>query len=216
MNENTEVSADLIAPGALEASAEPTGDATPPPVVTPPPAQPPAPAMSEEEIQRLVNQYVSQASPPEDDDDGEETVADYLKKEVARQVAEVTSKMQAQFVPAQAAIAGEQIVTTLRDKYNLTAEEQSELRSVLSEIDPAQRANILVHTKAQENLAALARGRAGMKNPPTPAPSTRTSTGLTYAPGVTEQEIKMYLAFQGKSALDANDIKSLKASGHIL
>lgn len=214
MNEDFEnfVPAHLIEPDAL-------GDGTPPA-----PTEEPTPTagLSAEEINRLVEERIAEMSgggtpppaPVEEEDSGE-TVKDYIDRAVAKIVAEKVGAFQQQFVPAQGAIAGEQVVQTLRGKYTLNAAEEAELRDILNGIAPEQRGLVLVNPKAQENLAAMAKGRASFKTPVTPAPSTTQATGPKFAPGVTEEDVQKYLRFQGRDKLNAEDIKLFKEHGYI-
>lgn len=171
----------------------------------------------------VVQQQVVQAPADEDkieyDDEGQETAASYLKRTikdaVTTAVGQARTQWSEEFMPAQGALAAEAVYNSCVQQYKLSPGEASELRQVLKNVSPQVLARSLDSDEAKKSFASMAKGRAFFNAPPTPAPASRPSTGLQFAEGITQQDIKDYMKWQGIDKLSKVHIDSLKASGHI-
>lgn len=169
--------------------------------------------------QQVVQQVTPVEDKPEYDEDGNETAASYLKRTIKDAVTTAVGQARTQWMdevmPAQGDMASETIYNSVVAQYKLSAEEARELRDVLSNVSPGVLAKSIRNEDAKKSFASMAKGRAFFNAPPTPAPASRPSTGLQFAEGITQQDIKDYMKWQGIDKLSKVHIDSLKASGHI-
>ncbi len=155
------------------------------------------------------------ADPGDENVPDDETIVQAIERVVRKSIAPIQQQFTQQYAST-GAIAGEGIVNSIATQYGLTPEEVKEARAVVGRIDPVQLTNIYSNEDAKKEIAALARGRASFNAPPTPASAVRTSSSIKWAPGVTEEDLRRYMQFQGIEKLRKEDLATLKKEGYIV